>query len=90
MLESEIKTWRPDIIAGAIAIIAVMATLFSGQYATFPALPWYAQLAKPSFNPPSWLFAEVWATLYALMLFGERIPPAGCHGEKPTSMRWRF
>ena len=69
MLEGEIRTWKPDIIAGAIAIIAVMATLLSGQLATTPALPWYETLAKPSFNPSTWVFAEVWATLYALMAY---------------------
>ena len=69
MLESEFRTWKPDIVAGTIAIVAVMATLLSGQVATYPALPWYEQLAKPSINPPSWAFAEVWATLYALIAY---------------------
>ena len=27
----------------------------------------YAQLAKPSWAPPTWLFAPVWVTLYTLM-----------------------
>ncbi len=39
-----------------------------GGFATAQSVgTWYQGLAKPPFNPPDWVFAPVWTTLYVLI-----------------------
>ncbi len=50
-----------------ITLITFLAPVI-GNYATSAFKePWYSQLILPSFNPPSWVFAPVWSTLYLMM-----------------------
>ena len=50
----------------SVAICLVVG--FIGAIATQSSVKsWYPTLAKPFFNPPNWLFAPVWTTLYILM-----------------------
>ena len=50
-----------------ILLITFIAPMI-GSYATSTFKePWYSQIILPSFNPPSWVFAPVWSTLYFLM-----------------------
>ena len=49
------------------AITTYLAS-FIGGIATYTSKePWYSSLTKASFNPPDWIFAPVWTTLYLFM-----------------------
>lgn len=50
------------------SLLLCLGAGFFGSIFTTPSIPtWYATLNKPSFNPPNWLFAPAWTTLFIFM-----------------------
>jgi len=74
--------------AAALKILAVFLIGVLGSGLLIGSLTdtsgWFDSLQKPFFNPPSWVFAPVWSTLYVLIaIAGWRI-----YQHKPRSRLW--
>jgi tryptophan-rich sensory protein len=61
MIPSPVRHWKPVLIAAVSAIaVAALGALMTDLG------PWYANLRKPSWQPPDWLFGPVWTLIFAL------------------------
>ena len=65
-----LATWfsQPEHVEIAVAAAAAAIILGAGGALTEIG-PWYNQLRKPSWQPPGWLFAPAWTTIFALAAY---------------------
>jgi translocator protein len=52
----------------ACCVVPILIGIVGSFFTTADTLSdWYANLNKPFFNPPNWIFGPVWTTLYIMM-----------------------
>jgi translocator protein len=57
----------PRAAIATLLVFLAIAFIPSFIATTFSSDVWYEALAKPSWNPPRWLFGPVWTVLYTLI-----------------------
>lgn len=63
---SKMPFWAKALISCALCLALGTA---SGLSTAGSISGWYAELNKPSFNPPNWIFGPMWTLLYLMMGF---------------------
>jgi tryptophan-rich sensory protein len=58
------ESWVKLVIA---ILVCQLAGIAGAIYTSGSLTTWYVTLAKPLFNPPNWIFAPVWISLFLLM-----------------------
>ena len=66
-MSRDLSGWKAVAVAALFVLGCELVGIAGALTTATGDSSWYAGLAKPPFNPPSWLFGPVWTVLYALM-----------------------
>lgn len=71
--------------AVSLIVFILLVAVAAGIGSQFMPGAWYRGLAKPSWNPPNWVFGPVWTALYVMIAFAGWLVWRG-DGNRRTSM----
>ena len=63
------NTFKTSLALAGFIVLCLAVGATGGAVTSSSVGTWYAALEKPAFNPPDWVFAPVWTTLYVMMAF---------------------
>ncbi len=66
------RLFRPTTGKQVLGLVISLLVCFGGSavgsaFTISEISGWYAELVKPSFNPPNWIFGPVWSLLFLMM-----------------------